>query len=401
MDKGLSCSPTTPPATENDTLREQVLQTAVHVLATEAIALQQLSELYSTHPVAQNGFVNSVQSIATSIRSGGKLVVIGVGKSGKIGKKMVATFNSVGLLSVFMHPVEALHGDLGILRENDTILLITYSGNTPELLALLPHIPQQMTVIALTSHTRYDTSTITHARPSIILLPAPIHELESKSFDLSAPTTSTTCAMALGDALALTVAKVVHVGEDKFPKDVFRRNHPGGAIGLGIGKAAVKLINVATLFKEMSILEEDLSPLPFISAASSDSGVDGCDWSRSASPRTVQTTQATVLDCLKLAVRSPKGWVRSQDNVVIPPRRLQAVRDPMTNILDDKAKLAVGEEKWVRIDGDNSVEEMKTKIRAARQEGKGEYNYPDGTVLAVMANRVTVGVLELEDLLQD
>jgi hypothetical protein len=114
---GLLCTPTTLPATDDDPIREQVLQTAVHVLATEAIALQRLSELYSSHPVAQNGFVNSVSSIATSIRSGGKLVVIGVGKSGKIGKKMVATFNSVGLLSVFMHPVEALHGDLGLLRE--------------------------------------------------------------------------------------------------------------------------------------------------------------------------------------------------------------------------------------------------------------------------------------------
>lgn len=116
VDPGL-LSPTTPPANEDDHIREQVLQTAVHVLATEAMALQQLSELYGSHPVAQSGFVNSVSSIAASIRARGKLVVIGVGKSGKIGKKMVATFNSVGLLSVFMHPVEALHGDLGILRE--------------------------------------------------------------------------------------------------------------------------------------------------------------------------------------------------------------------------------------------------------------------------------------------
>lgn len=285
--------------------------------------------------------------------------------------------------------------------QNDTILLITFSGNTPELLTLLPHLPQQMTVIALTAHTRYDTSKILHARPSTILLPAPIHESETTSFDLSAPTTSTTCAIALGDALALTVAKVVHVGEGKSPKDVFRRNHPGGAIGLGIGQAAVKLINMATLFKEMSILEEDLSPSHFISAASSDSGVDGCDWSRSTSPRTVQSTSATVLDCLKLAVRSPKGWVRSQDNVVIPPRRLQAVRDPMTNILDEKARLAVGEESWVRIDGETSVEEVKTKIREHRGRGSGAFNLPDGTVIAVLSNRVAIGVLEIEDLLKD
>ena len=108
--------PITPPVTESDPQSEQLLLFASHVLSTEATALSHLSRLYATDPVARDGFVRSVDSIASSLRKGGKLVVIGVGKSGKIGEKLVATMVSLGLMTVFMHPVEALHGDLGIVR---------------------------------------------------------------------------------------------------------------------------------------------------------------------------------------------------------------------------------------------------------------------------------------------
>ena len=115
--------PITPPTTESDPQSEQILFVASHVLSTEATALSHLSRLYATEPVARTGFVKAVEGIKLSLEQGGKTVVIGVGKSGKIGQKFVSTMNSLGLQSVFLHPVEAVHGDLGILRSVCFMLL--------------------------------------------------------------------------------------------------------------------------------------------------------------------------------------------------------------------------------------------------------------------------------------
>ena len=108
--------PVTPPSSDTDPDTDIVLASAVHVLSTEATALSCLARLYQTDPSARNGFAKAVETITASAASGGKLIVCGVGKSGKIGEKLVATMNSLGVLSVFLHPVEALHGDIGILR---------------------------------------------------------------------------------------------------------------------------------------------------------------------------------------------------------------------------------------------------------------------------------------------
>lgn len=93
------------------------LSTALHVIRTERDALTALEDLYETDNVAQEGLNNAVNVISKSVSCGGKIVVSGVGKSGKIGKKVVATMNSFGIKSVFLHPTEALHGDLGIIGD--------------------------------------------------------------------------------------------------------------------------------------------------------------------------------------------------------------------------------------------------------------------------------------------
>lgn len=108
--------PVTPPATEADPEVERILVTAVNVLSTEATALSYLSRLYATNPTARSGFVRAVEAITTTNLNEGKTIIIGVGKSGKIGKKLVATMNSLGLSASFMHPIEALHGDLGMVK---------------------------------------------------------------------------------------------------------------------------------------------------------------------------------------------------------------------------------------------------------------------------------------------
>ena len=100
-----------------DISNKDALATALHLIRTERDALSQLEALYESDDIAQEGLVNSVNAITTSICSGGKLVVVGVGKSGKIGQKVVATMNSFGIRSAFLHPTEALHGDLGMIGE--------------------------------------------------------------------------------------------------------------------------------------------------------------------------------------------------------------------------------------------------------------------------------------------
>ncbi|KAF8464404.1 hypothetical protein BDZ91DRAFT_729794 [Kalaharituber pfeilii] len=368
--------PITPPTAESDPQSEQILYVASHVLSTEATALSHLSRLYATDPIARNGFVKAVDSIRTSLQQGGKLVVIGVGKSCKIGDKFVATMNSLGLLTILLHPVEALHGDLGVLRPKDIILMITYSGNTPELLTLLPYLPQHMTRIILTSHTLYNTTKLTTSQSNTILLPAPVPETEEISFGLPAPTTSTTVTLALTDALALAVSKVMHGGEAGGSREVFRRNHPGGAIGLNIGKVSMKVSDMAVLLTDIPMIPED-----------------------SESDMWLPVNQVRVLDCLLLAVRSPKGWLRTARNEVIPPRLLQGVKDPMLDFRDKSLALVVPATEWVKVPGDATIDEARRWIMASGTEpSAGCVSRLKSLVVGIVVEGKVAGVIEFVDL---
>lgn len=239
--------PLTPPLSDCSRAPEstRLLSRAVNVLSTAATALSQVSILYETDPVAREGLLQAVELVTSLNAAGGKLIICGVGKSGLVGQKMVATMKSLGIGSSFMHAAEAIHGDLGDIRkvprafagsgvgptnmkQNDAIMFISYSGKTGELMALLDHIPSHTPIIAVTSHTHPSTCPLLSERPDAILLPAPIHELEEISFGVCAPTTSTTVTIAVGDMLALTVAEAMHQEEKT---SIFKKNHPGGAIG--------------------------------------------------------------------------------------------------------------------------------------------------------------------------
>jgi hypothetical protein len=119
--------PITPPTTDADLgpRAETILSTAIHVLSTEAAALSCLSQMYATDPLCRNGFVRAVEAIVQSQERGGQTHICGVGKSGKIGHKLVASMNSLGLVSSFLHPTEALHGDLGKIRKVSYDILFT------------------------------------------------------------------------------------------------------------------------------------------------------------------------------------------------------------------------------------------------------------------------------------
>ncbi|KAF2453837.1 hypothetical protein BDY21DRAFT_355231 [Lineolata rhizophorae] len=238
--------PSLPTDAGDDTPPDPSTRTALRVLVAEAAALAAVSRLYATSPGARSALARAVEAVAATQgrvdggcggRGGGRLVVCGVGKSGLVGRKTAATMRSLGVGCGFVHAGEAAHGDLGDVRENDVLLFISFSGRTPELLSLIPHLPASVPVLALTAHTEPSACPLlvaaTAAAPArtTILLPAPILEPEEVAFGVAAPTCSTTVAMAVGDALALAVAERVYEGKEGAVAEAFRRNHPGGAIG--------------------------------------------------------------------------------------------------------------------------------------------------------------------------
>ena len=150
----------------------------------------------------------------------GKLIVTGVGKSGLIGAKMAATFASTGTPSFFLHPTEALHGDLGMISKNDVVIAISYSGESEELSSILPHIKRFGT--PLIGMTRSRNSTLGQHSDEVIDV---IVEKEACPLDI-APTSSTTLTLALGDALAVCLMRA-----RDFKKSDFASFHPGGALG--------------------------------------------------------------------------------------------------------------------------------------------------------------------------
>jgi arabinose-5-phosphate isomerase len=150
----------------------------------------------------------------------GRVIITGVGKSGIIARKIVATMNSTGTPSVFLHPSDAVHGDLGILRNNDAVICISKSGNTDEINTLIPMFKRLgVPIVSLVGNLESGL-----ARDSDVVLDATVAE-EACPHDL-APTASTTATLALGDALAVALLDRRHFGEEDFAL-----YHPGGTLG--------------------------------------------------------------------------------------------------------------------------------------------------------------------------
>lgn len=162
-------------------------------------------------------FVDAVRLVAVAP---GRVIVSGIGKSGIVARKLAATLTSTGTPATFLHPVEGLHGDLGIVDDGDVAIVVSKSGESEELSGLIDHLSRRgVALIALTG--RPDSSL---ARSAAVSLDASVAE-EACPFDL-APTTSTTAAMAMGDALAVALLTV-----RGFSREDFARLHPGGSLG--------------------------------------------------------------------------------------------------------------------------------------------------------------------------
>ncbi len=164
-----------------------------------------------------DSFLDAIDLI---LQTKGKLIITGVGKSGLVGTKMAATFASTGTSSFFLHPTEALHGDLGMIGKEDTLMAISSSGESEELTKILPHIKRfDIPLIGLTS--QKDSSLGRYADVFLDI------SVEKEACPLNtAPTTSTTLTMALGDALAVALMK-----KRGFQKEDFASFHPGGSLG--------------------------------------------------------------------------------------------------------------------------------------------------------------------------
>ncbi len=187
------------------------IEQAIKVLRMEAEGIMQLTEKIDR---------NFTELVDLICNSKGRVVIGGIGKSGLIGKKIVATLNSTGTTSLFLHPVEAVHGDLGIVSKDDIFLALSNSGETDELLMLLPVIRNiGCPIVAFTGN---KASSLAERSDLVIDVGT---EEEACPMGL-APTTSTTALLAMGDALA-----VVLINRKGFNSTDFKRVHPGGSLG--------------------------------------------------------------------------------------------------------------------------------------------------------------------------
>ncbi len=188
-----------------------VIEQARRVIAMEMDALQGMSDRMGA---------DFEQAVSTISRSRGRLIVIGMGKSGHIGRKIAATLASTGTPSFFVHPGEAFHGDLGMIQPEDVVLALSNSGETDELVRLIPFFQQQGNyVVAMTGKKQSALG-----RAANVVLDTSV-EAEACSNNL-APTCSTTATLVMGDALSVTLSIL-----KGFRPENFARFHPGGSLG--------------------------------------------------------------------------------------------------------------------------------------------------------------------------
>lgn len=180
----------------------------------------EVAALKAVREQLDGAFTAAVDLVVETLRQRGKIIVVGIGKSGHVGHKISATLTSTGSTSVVLNSVDALHGDLGIVNDGDVVLALSYSGESEELLNLLPALKRFLVkIIAITGASRSSL-----AQHSDLVLSVRVPK-EACPFNL-APTASTTATLAMGDALAMAVLEA-----RGFKRQDFARFHPSGAIG--------------------------------------------------------------------------------------------------------------------------------------------------------------------------
>lgn len=200
-----------PLATSNILTEREILELGRQIVGSEARAVEQMVEQLD---------LNFSRAVDLVYGLRGNLIVTGMGKAGHVGKKLAATFASTGTRAYFLHPAEAFHGDLGRVQPGDVVLALSQSGETGELLQLLPSLRDFG--VPLISITASATNSLGRASHTVIEL----GKLDEACWHGLAPSTSTTVMLAIGDALALVVSRL-----HGFQPEDFARYHPGGALG--------------------------------------------------------------------------------------------------------------------------------------------------------------------------
>jgi arabinose-5-phosphate isomerase len=191
-----------------------------HLAAARKVFDIELAALKSVRTQLNQSFDTAVEIILAALKQRGKIVIVGIGKSGNVGTKIAATLTSTGSPAVLLNSVDALHGDLGIISDGDVILALSYSGESEELLKLLPAFKRfSVKIISLSGNLKSSL-----ARHSDLALSVKVPR-EACPFNL-APTSSTTATLVLGDALAMAVLLA-----RGFKQSDYAKFHPGGAIG--------------------------------------------------------------------------------------------------------------------------------------------------------------------------
>jgi arabinose-5-phosphate isomerase len=215
---------------------ENIIERAKKVIRIEANAIQKLEERINSD------FEKAVKAI---INTKGRVVFTGMGKSGLIARKIVATLNSTGTAAIYLHPTDALHGDLGMVRREDIVIIISKSGNTEELLNLVTMFNRlKVLIIGMLGNKK---STV--AKYCDIVLDIAVDE-EACPYDL-APTSSTTATLVMGDALAVALLQI-----RGFTVDDFAMLHPGGSLGK---RLSLKISELMYSGKDVPIVKENTS----------------------------------------------------------------------------------------------------------------------------------------------
>lgn len=204
-----------PPKAFDRRMAERALQLACETLQIEADAILALQQRLNA-----DSRQNFTQAVALLLKCSGRVVVSGIGKSGHIARKIAATLASTGTPALFVHPAEAAHGDLGMVTENDAFIAISNSGETSELMSIVPIVKRMgAKLIAMTGSDSSNLAQLAnvHLNVSVAKEACPLN---------LAPTASTTATLALGDALAVAL-----LDARGFREEDFARSHPGGALG--------------------------------------------------------------------------------------------------------------------------------------------------------------------------
>ncbi len=216
-----------------------------HLARAREVFAVEMAALRSVRGLLDENFDRAVERVVAALAERGKIVVVGIGKSGNVGGKIAATLTSTGSTSVIMNSVDALHGDLGVVNDGDVILALSYSGESEELVSLIPALKRfRVVIVTMTGSLKSSL-----ARHSDVVLNVKVPK-EACPFNL-APTASTTAMLVMGDALAMAVMEA-----RGFRASDFARHHPAGAIGRAL---LLKVGDIMRQGERNAVAPEDLT----------------------------------------------------------------------------------------------------------------------------------------------